>query len=611
MQINDFIYHEKYGIGKITSLDGRFITVDFSGTPKQFLKSDGSKFLKPAIQNQFVVVSGELISYVGSSQKIVLPHQVHAIGAKAFANAKFLYSIDLGCHVSRIDSRAFENCANLEKVMGTHGLSVIESGAFRNCSKLTYMPLPESLQKIGTAAFQHCYSLKEIHISQRIHEILPESFIYCSSLESVTGLSGVRTIGENAFYACSALQSIAVPSNVIGIADDAFGQVHECFTIYGETNSLAQAFAKKEGIPFKLLSEKDVPPITKLVITPIQQNKKEDAFPKPSYKIQKSAVVAEPPAVVVPQDFSIAELPATPEVKQEISKKTAQTAPTVVTMKAKPRRHTSKGTKLAAACLGVLIVLGAVLGLQHDRIENIADMARFGEIRTDEGIYSGDLDLGVIQGTGTMKYNDSAQYTGEWYQGVKNGLGTLSYANGDVYSGKFDAGIRSGSGSYEWSDGTQYEGNWIDNQISGNGILRYADGSTYDGEFAQGVRAGNGSYTWPDGAVYTGSWKDDMPNGDGTLTTQSDAVYSGEFTDGQLTDGTYSYQSQDYTFTLHTEPQSSPTFSVRYTDGTEIDGTALDDGYSCSVHYANGDTYTGLIVSGMRNGDGTYTWSSG
>lgn len=321
MQINDFIYHEKYGIGKITSLDGRFITVDFSGTPKQFLKSDGSKFLKPAIQNQFVVVSGELISYVGSSQKIVLPHQVHAIGAKAFANAKLLYSIDLGCHVSRIDSRAFENCANLEKVMGTHGLSVIESGAFRNCSKLTYMPLPESLQKIGTAAFQHCNSLKEIHIPQRIHEILPESFIYCSSLESVTGLSGVRTIGENAFYACSALQSIAVPSNVIGIADDAFGQVHECFTIYGETNSLAQDFAKKEGIPFKLLSEKDVPPITKLVITPIQQNKKEDAFPKPSYKIQKSAVVAEPPAVVVPQDFSIAELPATPEVKQEISKK--------------------------------------------------------------------------------------------------------------------------------------------------------------------------------------------------------------------------------------------------------------------------------------------------
>ena len=136
MQINDFIYHEKYGIGKITSLDGRFITVDFSGTPKQFLKSDGSKFLKPAIQNQFVVVSGELISYVGSSQKIVLPHQVHSIGAKAFANAKLLYSIDLGCHVSRIDSRAFENCANLEKVMGTHGLSVIESGAFRNCSKL-------------------------------------------------------------------------------------------------------------------------------------------------------------------------------------------------------------------------------------------------------------------------------------------------------------------------------------------------------------------------------------------------------------------------------------------------------------------------------------------
>ena len=157
--------------------------------------------------------------------------------------------------------------------MGTHGLSVIESGAFRNCSKLTYMPLSESLQKIGTAAFQHCNSLKEIHIPQRIHEILPESFIYCSSLESVTGLSGVRTIGENAFYACSALQSIAVPSNVIGIADDAFGQVHECFTIYGETNSLAQAFAKKEGIPFKLLSEKDVHPITKVGINQKKHNK--------------------------------------------------------------------------------------------------------------------------------------------------------------------------------------------------------------------------------------------------------------------------------------------------------------------------------------------------
>ena len=86
MQINDFIYHEKYGIGKITSLDGRFITVDFSGTPKHFLKSGVCKFLKNSRKLSFLIRSMRLVqkhlqmqnSFIQSILAVMFPVSIAA-----------------------------------------------------------------------------------------------------------------------------------------------------------------------------------------------------------------------------------------------------------------------------------------------------------------------------------------------------------------------------------------------------------------------------------------------------------------------------------------------------------------------------------------------------
>jgi hypothetical protein len=55
--------------------------------------------------------------------------------------------------------------------------------------------------------------------------------------------------------------------------------------------------------------------------------------------------------------------------------------------------------------------------------------------RTHEGVYTGDLKLGVPDGKGEMVYFDDVtgiyNYSGSWSQGQKSGFGIMSWKNGD------------------------------------------------------------------------------------------------------------------------------------------------------------------------------------
>lgn len=108
---------------------------------------------------------------------------------------------------------------------------------------LTAMLLTAALC-LGAAAG---YAQGVLTLPTAVKEIESEAFLGLKYVTEVVLPDGVETIGERAF-AESSIVRINLPESVTSIADNAFA---DCvLTIYGESGSYAQTYAKENGIPF-------------------------------------------------------------------------------------------------------------------------------------------------------------------------------------------------------------------------------------------------------------------------------------------------------------------------------------------------------------------------
>ena len=73
---------------------------------------------------------------------------------------------------------------------------------------------------------------------------------YCKSITEVKLPVGIVNIGLNAFDNCVALTKITIPHTVKKIGYDAFDNCPR-LVIHGDAGSLAEAYAKENGIPFE------------------------------------------------------------------------------------------------------------------------------------------------------------------------------------------------------------------------------------------------------------------------------------------------------------------------------------------------------------------------
>lgn len=58
--------------------------------------------------------------------------------------------------------------------------------------------------------------------------------------------------------------------------------------------------------------------------------------------------------------------------------------------------------------------------------------------------------------------------------------------DGGVYTGELQDGLMQGSGEIRWPDGSVYQGKFTDGQYHGQGVLSYADGTRYEGQWRNG-----------------------------------------------------------------------------------------------------------------------------
>ena len=220
---------------------------------------------------------------------VTIPDSVTSIGNFAFECCRSLTSVTIPNSVTSIGDYAFICCDSLRSLTIPDSVTNIGKGAFESCEYLTSMTLPDGITSIGGRIFLGCKRLTSVKIPDSVTSIGDYAFVGCDSLRSLTIPDSVTNIGDYAFYGCDYLISITIPGSVTSIGESAFGEClrlnsvtflnPECKiynsketiynsygdvtrayffsgTIYGYSNSTAQAYAKEYGRKFIALTGK-------------------------------------------------------------------------------------------------------------------------------------------------------------------------------------------------------------------------------------------------------------------------------------------------------------------------------------------------------------------
>ena len=200
-----------------------------------------------------------------------LPDNGIIIGEGIFRNCTSLEIFEFPKNITTIPPAMFEGCVSLSKVILPESLTAIEQYSFANCTALASIDIPDSVIKIEGNSFSES-GLRSVRLPKGMTMIEGNTFYMCRQLESVylpdsvTVVDGdafratalvsvelpdsVTTIGRCAFAECLSLTSVVIPESVIDIDLNVFAMCPYYLTIYGYTNSPAEAYANENWINF-------------------------------------------------------------------------------------------------------------------------------------------------------------------------------------------------------------------------------------------------------------------------------------------------------------------------------------------------------------------------
>lgn len=195
-----------------------------------------------------------------SLTSVEVPESMRVIGEFAFSGAP-LTSFAIPKGLTEIGAGVFMVCRSLTSAIIPDGVVVIEGGAFYGCNSLTSVVIPNSVREIKPAAFGNCPALTGWSISTN-HPFFKsdgtclltkdgQKIVSCrGTAEEYRIPEGVTVICEAAFSSCSFLTSLVIPESVKKIEKEAFIGCSN-LTIHAPAGSVAETYAKENGIPFE------------------------------------------------------------------------------------------------------------------------------------------------------------------------------------------------------------------------------------------------------------------------------------------------------------------------------------------------------------------------
>lgn len=220
----------------------------------------------PWLKNQtnFVLLGNTLLTYIGNSEKVVLPDTVKNVAENAFSQNSYITELIWNHQACIIPKGCFGCCSNLTSIYLPEGVTKIDAWAFQGCEKLGQVTFPESLKKIEDSAFFQCSCLEEIKFPKLLDDIgwrafretslkeveipntiitLRAAFENCRMLKKAIIGEGVQTIGACAFSGCLNLDEVIMPTHVVSIGAFAFRG-----TIWQKKHDILPRFCIDENI---------------------------------------------------------------------------------------------------------------------------------------------------------------------------------------------------------------------------------------------------------------------------------------------------------------------------------------------------------------------------
>lgn len=212
---------------------------------KEFFSNESKAVYENGLYKYTLLDDGtaEIFEYLGAEATVDIPDKLD------------------GHKVVSIGHSAFYGCADLTNVTIPNCVENIGKASFHSCINLKIIIIPESVTDIGTSAFSSCSNLTDAVIGDGVKKIGSTTFQYCNSLSRVTIGKSVESIGYRAFHRCYNLKSVEIPDSVTDIGENAFGYRGgsawkvDSFTIYGNTNTEAERYAKDNGFIFKSIKK--------------------------------------------------------------------------------------------------------------------------------------------------------------------------------------------------------------------------------------------------------------------------------------------------------------------------------------------------------------------
>lgn len=180
--------------------------------------------------------------------------QAGATTAPWYAYNENLKTLIIEEGITSIGENAFKGCWGLEgKISIPDSVTIIGKSAFQNCIGFDELHLSNSLKEIEQDAFHGCKNLKgTIKLPESIESIGHQSFRGCNSFTGDLVIpASIKSIGSYAFYLCTGLgKNVYIKSKMLLIGEKAF-LTDTITTIYGESGSDAERYAKLEDLVFK------------------------------------------------------------------------------------------------------------------------------------------------------------------------------------------------------------------------------------------------------------------------------------------------------------------------------------------------------------------------
>ena len=276
------------GNNNYSSIDGVLFNKDKTELEQYPAEKSETMYIIP---NSVTKIDENAFCGCTSLEEITIPDSVTEIGKSAFYGTQLIETQDGVEYVGKWVVGSDKDITSAEIKDGTKGIAC---SAFLSRNNLATISIPDSVTNIGENAFYETQLMEnqdginyvgkwavgydEDITSAEIREgtigIADCAFLICNNISGITIPEGLMYIGNSAFDGCDNIYNdgtIEIPASVVRIGDEAFQCNYnselgffniknpdcvlgkDCMynaAIFGEENSILQACAEKEGIPF-------------------------------------------------------------------------------------------------------------------------------------------------------------------------------------------------------------------------------------------------------------------------------------------------------------------------------------------------------------------------